>query len=282
MMTELPDPTRVTPSSGKPLSSRRETRKNGAKPGKQPLNHGEVIRHMTSKLTAVGALIGSAALIVSTSLPAAAFYKPERPAAANQTSSVSAQSFAAEEAVALVEPSSLGRDRYSVTLPPPPRPTAKAAGHFAPTGGFLYTNDPNGSIQWPFPRYVPIASGFGPRLAPCGSCSSYHDGVDFLPGGGVAIGAIAPGVVSAVVADRGGYGTHVVVDHIVNGQHLQSTYAHMITGSPTVKVGQTVTVAQTLGLVGNTGASTGAHLHLGISIGGAFIDPFAWLKANAN
>ena len=85
-----------------------------------------------------------------------------------------------------------------------------------------------------------------------------------------------------MAADSGGYGTHVVVDHLVNGQKVQSTYAHMIAGSPTVTVGQTVTVAQTLGLVGSTGASTGAHLHLGISIQGTFVDPFAWLKANAN
>lgn len=52
----------------------------------------------------------------------------------------------------------------------------------------------------------------------------------------------------------------------------------MIAGSPTVTAGQTVTVGQTLGLVGSTGASTGPHLRLGITINGAFVDPYAWLK----
>jgi len=238
------------------------------------------VRRLTSKLTAIGAVVGVASLIVSSSVPAAAFYKTVPSAAVAHTSPTNPQSFVAENAVAVSASGSLDRDGYSVTLPPPPK--AKSARSFAPAGGFLYTNNPAGTIQWPFPSYVPIASGFGPRIAPCGSCSSFHDGVDFLPGGGAAIGAIAPGVVSAVAADRGGYGTHVVVDHVVNGQNVQSTYAHMIAGSPTVTVGQTVTVAQTLGLVGNTGASTGAHLHLGISIKGTFVDPFAWLKANAN
>jgi murein DD-endopeptidase MepM/ murein hydrolase activator NlpD len=85
-----------------------------------------------------------------------------------------------------------------------------------------------------------------------------------------------------VIADRGGYGTHVVISHIINGQKVQSTYAHMIVGSPMVAVGQAVTVGQPLGLVGSTGASTGAHLHLGITVNGSFVDPVAWLKANAH
>jgi murein DD-endopeptidase MepM/ murein hydrolase activator NlpD len=242
--------------------------------------HQSFVRSLTSKLTAISAVVGVAALIVSTSVPAAAFYKATPSAAASQTSLANPQSFVAEAAVAISAQGPPGRDGYSVTLPPPPK--AQSARSFAPAGGFQYTNNPGGTIQWPFPSYVPIASGFGPRIAPCGSCSSFHDGIDLLAGSGAAIGAIAPGVVSAVVADRGGYGTHVVVDHVVNGQHVQSTYAHMIAGSPTVTVGQTVIVAQTLGLVGNTGASTGAHLHLGISINGTFVDPFAWLKANAN
>jgi murein DD-endopeptidase MepM/ murein hydrolase activator NlpD len=84
-----------------------------------------------------------------------------------------------------------------------------------------------------------------------------------------------------VIADSGGYGTHVVINHIINGQKVQSTYAHMIVGSPMVTVGQAVAVGQPLGLVGSTGASTGAHLHLGITVNGSFVDPFAWLKANA-
>lgn len=61
-----------------------------------------------------------------------------------------------------------------------------------------------------------------------------------------------------------------------------SRYAHMLWGSAAVAVGQPITVGQYLGDVGNTGKSTGPHLHLEIQADGASVDPFAWLKANAN
>ena len=244
-----------------------------------------------AKVTAIGALFGVAALIVSTSLPAAALYRADSASALTRLTaalpeSAPSQSFAASTEAALAVSTIAGRDGYSVTLPPPPPPVRQAKlASFAPRGSLLYTPNPNGTIQWPFTRYVPIASGFGARVAPCGGCSSFHDGLDFLPGAGAPIGAIAPGVVTLVGQDSGGYasyGTRVVIEHVINGQKVESLYAHMIAGSPTVAVGDTVTVGQTLGLVGSTGASTGAHLHLGISLGGVFVDPYAWLIANAN
>jgi len=242
-------------------------------------------------VTAIGALFGVAALIVSTSLPAAALYRADSASALTRLTSAlpesaPSQSFAAGTEATLAVSTITGRDGYSVTLPPPPPPVRQTKlASFAPRGSFLYTPNPNGTIQWPFTRYVPIASGFGARVAPCGGCSSFHDGLDFLPGAGAPIGAIAPGVVTIVGQDSGGYasyGTRVVIEHVINGQKVESLYAHMIAGSPTVAVGDTVTVGQTLGLVGSTGASTGAHLHLGISLGGVFVDPYAWLIANAN
>jgi len=87
-------------------------------------------------------------------------------------------------------------------------------------------------------------------------------------------------VVSAVVATHGGLGNNVVVDHIINGQKVQSVYGHMLDNSFKVTVGEQVKVTQTLGLVGSTGESTGPHLHLEIHINGVPVDPFAWLKAN--
>ena len=49
-----------------------------------------------------------------------------------------------------------------------------------------------------------------------------------------------------------------------------------------IAAGQTVTVGQYLGDVGSTGASTGPHLHLEIHVNEKPVDPFVWLKANAN
>lgn len=166
------------------------------------------------------------------------------------------------------------RDGYTATriIPGAYRPYARTASTFV--------NDPNSPIQWPFTQGVPISDGFGPRVAPCGGCSSYHKGLDLTPGVGTPIQAIADGVVAAVNTLSGGFGVHLMIDHVVDGQRVSSLYAHMQQGSVTVAVGENVTVGQTIGRVGNTGLSTGAHLHFEILLDGTVpIDPYAWLKS---
>ena len=73
-----------------------------------------------------------------------------------------------------------------------------------------------------------------------------------------------------------------MIDHVIGGQKITSVYGHMITGSVAVTEGQSVKVGQLLGNVGDTGASTGSHLHLEIHVNDVPVDPFAWLKAHAN
>lgn len=231
-------------------------------------------RTLFSQLFSISAMIGVGALMVSTSLPANAFYNASD-AAASTTKSLTSHAQSMKVASAATE-TTVARDSYTVS--------SLAAQLRLKYGNqiFSYSNDVNGTIQWPFPIPVPISSGFGPRIAPCGGCSSFHEGIDFAPGRGVAIGAIADGVVSAVVNTHAGLGNHVIVDHVINGQKVQSVYGHMLDGSIVVTVGEQVKVTQTLGLVGSTGESTGPHLHLEIHINGVPVDPFAWLKANAN
>lgn len=134
-------------------------------------------------------------------------------------------------------------------------------------------------VQWPVPASTPISSWFGYRT--CSDCPTDHRGIDFTPGSGYPIDAIATGVVveASTVSD---YGVHVIVEHVINGTIVRSHYAHMLEGSMAVSVGDTVERGQQLGLVGNTGISTGAHLHFAIIIGGVEIDPYAWLLATAN
>jgi len=155
---------------------------------------------------------------------------------------------------------------------------AAAAGYrTAPT----YTNNAESAVQWPFPVGVPISSRFGPRSSPGGIGSTNHKGVDFTPGQGTPINAIAAGVVSHVQrSDAGGLGVYVVIDHVIDGQTISSWYGHMLTGSPLVSEGQAVLVGQPIGSVGNTGTSTGAHMHLEIHEGSTPVDPFAWLLAH--
>lgn len=111
-------------------------------------------------------------------------------------------------------------------------------------------------MQWPFRVGVPVSSGFGYRVPPCGSCSSYHRGVDLTPGIGTPIQAMADGVVTVATSD-GTYGEYVVIEHLIDGQRVESLYAHMLSGSTAVQVGQQVKVGELVGLVGNTGLSTG-------------------------
>jgi len=229
-------------------------------------------RRVTKRLSGLTVILGVTAFVVSLTVPAAAFYEAEvaAPAAAPKLAEQTLQA----DSTAEITP--MARDDYTVTS----RVEQLRAKYSSRS--YAYRANPGGSIQWPFAVTVPIASGFGDRLAPCSGCSSYHEGIDFLPGAGAPIGAIASGVVSLARSDRGGLGEHVVVDHVINGQKVQSVYAHMQAGTTLVSVGETVQVGQVLGLVGSTGASTGAHLHLEIHVNGVPVDPFVWLKANAN
>jgi murein DD-endopeptidase MepM/ murein hydrolase activator NlpD len=160
-------------------------------------------------------------------------------------------------------------------LPPPvPMAVAAVAGDATPVGA---------TVRWPFGGATRISDGFGPRSAPCGGCSTFHDGLDMNPGAGTPIGAVADGVVSSVTAfDGGGLGVHVMIDHVVDGQKVTSTYGHMLAGSAAVSEGQSVIAGQLLGAVGSTGQSTGAHLHLEIHLDGVTaVDPYGWLTQHA-
>jgi murein DD-endopeptidase MepM/ murein hydrolase activator NlpD len=136
-------------------------------------------------------------------------------------------------------------------------------------------------VTWPIPAASSISSGWGPRRAPCRGCSSFHEGLDFTPGAGTQVHAIADGVV--VEAGRGGaLGWHVFIQHNIDGEIVTSGYGHMQRGSMNLSVGQPVAMGQVIGAVGNTGASTGAHLHFILEHGSAAFDPLPWLRAHVN
>ena len=110
-----------------------------------------------------------------------------------------------------------------------------------------------------------------------------HMGVDFTPGEGAPIYAIADGEVTIHEDSAGGYGNHVYLDHgdlLGDGSKIESLYAHMQHGSSPLKVGDTVKVGDFIGTVGRTGAATGNHLHFEILVNGSQVDPFAWLRTH--
>jgi murein DD-endopeptidase MepM/ murein hydrolase activator NlpD len=139
------------------------------------------------------------------------------------------------------------------------------------------------TVQWPVDPSSPVASGFGYRISPCAGCSSFHEGTDFDPGRGTPIAAIADGVVTEVGNPSGSLGVYAIIRHSIDGVTFSSLYGHMELGSLRLSVGQTVTRGQLVGLVGDTGASTGSHLHFGIEdASGTLIDSLVWIREYAN
>nr|WP_181062933.1 M23 family metallopeptidase [Pseudoclavibacter sp. RFBI5] len=139
-------------------------------------------------------------------------------------------------------------------------------------------------VQWPADMSkVTVTDGFGPRVSPCSGCSSNHRGLDLAGPEGTRLGSIAAGtVVDVVRTDLGGLGAHVVVEHRIDGKQVRSVYGHMVAGSPAVNIGDQVKPGQLVGLLGNTGASTGAHLHLEIIVDGVHVDPQKFLQKYAD
>jgi murein DD-endopeptidase MepM/ murein hydrolase activator NlpD len=225
-------------------------------------------------VTAVGALLFAAGLVVSTSLPAQALFTPE-PGSTTVGQGASGASGATQSLSVGTgtTDAETNRDQYSVS----------SATQYKNVDTSSFTNDPNGTIQWPFLTGVPITSGFGGRqVEGCSFCSTNHMGVDFAPGEGTPIRVIAGGTVIKVQADDGGFGNDVWVQHDVDGKQFVSVYGHMEDNSFKVVNGQHVEVGDELGLVGSTGNSTGPHLHLEVHVDGVPVDPLAWLEANAN
>lgn len=139
------------------------------------------------------------------------------------------------------------------------------------------------TVQWPVDPSSPVASGFGYRVSPCAGCSSFHQGTDFDPGRGTPVAAIADGVVTEVGNPSGSLGVYAIIRHDVDGVTFSSLYGHMELGSLRLAVGQTVSRGQLVGLVGDTGASTGSHLHFGIEdAAGTLIDSLVWIRQYAN
>ncbi|MBS3180036.1 MULTISPECIES: M23 family metallopeptidase [unclassified Pseudoclavibacter] len=126
-----------------------------------------------------------------------------------------------------------------------------------------------------------LTDDFGPRISPTAGASSNHMGIDLAPGEGTPIVSAADGVVSAVQAsDNGGLGVHVIVEHPTLG--IRTVYGHALAGSISVNVGDVVQAGQQIAAVGNTGTSTGPHLHFEVrdAATGEAHDPQSWLAGH--
>lgn len=129
-------------------------------------------------------------------------------------------------------------------------------------------------------RYLPlgtplngsITSRFGKRKDPINKKSAFHTGIDIGGKIGDKIYAPADGVVIKSFRN-GGYGKYIAIDH---GNGYTTAYAHL--HKYLVHKGDRVTRGQVIGLVGNTGRSTGPHLHYEIALNNNTINPHNFIE----
>ncbi len=111
-------------------------------------------------------------------------------------------------------------------------------------------------------------SGFGWRTHPIYKTQEFHPGMDFSAPQGTVIYSTGDGIIERADATAQGYGNHVVVNH---GYGYKTLYGHML--RYVVSRGQKVKRGQLIGYVGNTGLSTGPHVHYEVIKAGEKINP---------
>ncbi len=112
-----------------------------------------------------------------------------------------------------------------------------------------------------------VSSGYGMRFHPISGDRKAHLGIDYAAPTGTPVRTVADGTVD-FAGWQNGYGNVVVVAH---GQNKSTLYAHL--SRINVRRGQRVEQGSNIGLVGSTGASTGAHLHFEYKVGKQHFDP---------
>jgi len=122
---------------------------------------------------------------------------------------------------------------------------------------------------WPTKGW--LSSRFGYRMSPFTGKKEFHRGIDIATRMGAPIVAPADGIVSKIYSDRG-YGKVVSISH---GYGVITRYAHL--SKALVKKGQYVKRGETIALVGNTGRSTGTHLHYEVHLNRVAVDPLRYI-----
>jgi murein DD-endopeptidase MepM/ murein hydrolase activator NlpD len=148
-----------------------------------------------------------------------------------------------------------------------------AGGFFAP-GAQPEPEVPAGEWTRPVGSEYPVSAAYG---RPGSWLAGYHTGVDFAVPVGVPVQSVGPGTV-VVAGHFGAYG-NAVVTRMEDGHHV--LYAHL--SEIAVRTDQEVAAGEPLGSSGNTGRSTGPHLHFEVRAGsdyGSDIDPLAYLRSH--
>lgn len=129
----------------------------------------------------------------------------------------------------------------------------------------------NGYFGWPIPGRTNVTSTFGSRIHPVTGEKSYHYGVDIGAPEGTPVVAIEEGVVTGASYYGGTAGVNVKIRHEKDGYVWESRYFHL--SQIAVSIGEKVERGTVIAASGNTGRSTGPHLHIGITLNGSYVDP---------
>ncbi len=117
------------------------------------------------------------------------------------------------------------------------------------------------------PAYGFETSGFGYRISPFTGHKQFHEGLDIANRKGTPVIAPANGLV-VFTGRKGGFGKLIIIDH---GHGITTRYGHL--GKILVKVGQRVKRGEKIAEIGNTGRSTGPHLHYEVRLNGVPVNP---------
>lgn len=136
----------------------------------------------------------------------------------------------------------------------------------------LQGENPPSDASWLMPTSGRLTSPFGMRVHPVLGYARMHNGIDLAAAQGTPIYATRAGKVTTCSYQAGGAGNYVSINHL---DGFSSIYMHMT--HYVVSPGQNVSQGQLIGYVGNTGLSTGPHLHFGISYAGTYVNPLAYV-----
>ena len=159
-------------------------------------------------------------------------------------------------------------EKPKVSQKPQTKATQKPAATAVPTAA---PAQPAGGYRWPLTVAGRISSPFGPRSAPAEGASTFHKGVDIAVPIGTAVLATKAGTVITATYSASA-GNYIAISH---GGGVYSYYMHC--SSLSVSVGQSVSAGQQIALSGNSGISTGPHLHFALFMGGSYVNPLSYV-----
>lgn len=127
------------------------------------------------------------------------------------------------------------------------------------------------SVAWPIQGAISLEFGESSPYQP------FHTGIDIAGPVGDPVIAFMDGEIIYADTISWGFGRHVKID---NGHHITSVYAHLDSIDPEIQVGDEIPAGTIIGTRGNTGWSTGPHLHFQINIFGIPVNPRTFLQGN--